>query len=67
LGFVVEEADETVYWLEMLEAADICRGPELSALIQEANELAIFNQSQLTARQNAWRSARPTSARGADS
>jgi four helix bundle protein len=54
LGHVVEEADESVYWLEMIEAADIARGPALTALIQEANELwAIFNQSQLTAKANA--------------
>ena len=59
LGFVVEEADECLYWLEMIEAADICRGTELDALLQEARELwAIFNQSQLTARQNAGRKGR---------
>lgn len=59
LGFVVEEADESLYWLEMIEAADICKGSELSALIREATELwAIFNQSQLTAKQNATRRGR---------
>jgi four helix bundle protein len=54
LGHVVEEADESVYWLEMIDAAEIARGDELTALLQEANELsAIFNQSQLTAKANA--------------
>jgi hypothetical protein len=28
LGFVVEEADETVYWLELIAAADINPGDE---------------------------------------
>ena len=43
----------------MIEAADICKGSELSALIREATELwAIFNQSQLTAKQNATRRGR---------
>ena len=54
LGHVVEEADESVYWLELIDAAYVSPGPELTALIQEARELsAIFNQSQLTAKANA--------------
>jgi four helix bundle protein len=54
LGFVVEEADESIYWLEMIQASDVGMGDELRWLIGEANELArIFNQSQLTARTNA--------------
>jgi hypothetical protein len=55
----VEEADESLYWLEMIEPADICRETELSALVQEATELwTIFNQSQLTAKENATRRGR---------
>jgi len=54
IGFVVEEADESVYWLEMIEAARISTGPELQWLLGESNELSrIFNQSQLTAKTNA--------------
>jgi four helix bundle protein len=50
----VEEADETVYWLELIQAADISKDATLEALIAEAGELsAIFNQSQLTAKGNA--------------
>ena len=50
LGHVVEEADESVYWLELIAAAKVMSDP---ALIDEANELsAIFNQSQFTARMN---------------
>ena len=53
LGFVVEEADEALYWLQMIEAADIARGDQLTWLLQEAGELcAIFNQSQITAKAN---------------
>lgn len=54
IGHVVEEADETVYWLELIQAADISTDANLEALITEAGELsAIFNQSQLTAKSNA--------------
>jgi four helix bundle protein len=53
LGHVVEEADESVYWLELLAAAKASNDPKLPDLITEANELsAIFNQSQFTARMN---------------
>ena len=53
MGHVVEEADEAVYWLELIEAADVCRSSELPQLLRESRELsAIFNQSQLTAKSN---------------
>ena len=53
LGHVVEEADESVYWLELIAAANASNDPKLPDLITEANELsAIFNQSQFTARMN---------------
>ena len=54
LGHVVEEADETIYWLDLIAAAEIDSGDELRWLLGESNELSrIFNQSQLTARANA--------------
>jgi hypothetical protein len=54
MGYVVEEADESIYWLEMIEAAGIGAGVELKSLLAESNELSrIFNQSQLTAKTNA--------------
>jgi four helix bundle protein len=61
LGHVVEEADESVYWLELIAATKVMSDPALPALIDEANELsAIFNQSQFTARMNQRsRSAQP--------
>jgi four helix bundle protein len=43
LGIVAEEADETVYWLELLRDAKLIPKGELSELLKEANELtAIF-------------------------
>jgi four helix bundle protein len=53
LGHVVEEADESLYWLELIEQEGIYRHPSLSPLRAEAGELrAIFNQSQSTAKRN---------------
>ena len=53
IGVVVEEADESVYWLELIQAAGICTDSRLAPLLTEAGELsAIFNQSQLTAKSN---------------
>ena len=43
LGIVAEEADETVYWLELLRDAKLLTEAKLSELLREANELtAIF-------------------------
>ena len=54
IGFVVEEADESVYWLELIKAAEVAKGPDLEWLLDESTPLSrIFNQSQLTAKNNA--------------
>ena len=54
IGHVVEEADESCYWLEVIRAAKITSEPTLDRLLGEAGELtAVFSQSQLTARANA--------------
>jgi four helix bundle protein len=51
IGIVVEEADETVLWLELLVDTDIVRESRMTSLLLEANELlAIFAASQYTAR-----------------
>jgi hypothetical protein len=48
---VVEEADETVFWLELLSETAIVPAAKLEELLKEANELlAIFAASQRTAR-----------------
>ena len=39
LGDVEEEADETLFWLELLEESEIVPAKRLTALIEEANEL----------------------------
>jgi four helix bundle protein len=54
IGIVVEETDESEYWLELIDAARVTSGPELTALSSEAAELGrIFKASQLTAKLNA--------------
>jgi four helix bundle protein len=56
LGIVVEEADESVGWLELIGQVDLARGPEFDWLLGEANELvAIFGKSQKTAKENSRR------------
>ncbi|HEV3277097.1 MAG TPA: four helix bundle protein [Terriglobia bacterium] len=51
MGVVVEEADETVFWLELLVETEIVTGDRMKKLLGEANELlAIFAASQRTAK-----------------
>ncbi len=53
IGVVVEEADETVFWLELLVETEILTAKQLNNLLDEANELlAIFAASQITAKSN---------------
>jgi four helix bundle protein len=54
MGVVVEEADETVFWLEILVEAEIVPAAKMEDLLHEANELlAIFAASQYTAKTSA--------------
>jgi four helix bundle protein len=51
LGIVVEEADETVFWLELLSDSGIIPASKLRKLMAEGNELvAIFLASRKTAK-----------------
>ena len=51
MGVVVEEADESVFWLELLVESGMMAKPRLDDLVDEANELvSIFVASQKTAR-----------------
>jgi four helix bundle protein len=51
LGIVSEEADETVFWLELFQQGHIFPAAKLRDLVQEANELvSIFVRSVKTAR-----------------
>jgi four helix bundle protein len=51
LAIVIEEADETAFWLEFLVDAGLITPAKLQDLISEANQLvAIFNASRTTAK-----------------
>jgi four helix bundle protein len=53
MGIVEEEADETLFWLELLEESELITAAKLTAIKQEANELiAITVASIKTARRN---------------
>jgi four helix bundle protein len=54
LGIVLEEADETVFWLELLAETGVIESNKITGLLGEARELtAIFTASQRTAKGNA--------------
>lgn len=51
IGVVVEEADETMYWLELIAETHAVNPRSLDPLLNEARELtAIFNAARQTAR-----------------
>jgi len=51
LGIVVEEADETVFWLELLTDSGIVSPKKMHEILNEANQLMlIFSASRRTAR-----------------
>jgi len=51
IGVVIEEADETVFWLEMLRDSGIVKPTKLDSMLDEANQLlAIFTASRRTAK-----------------
>ena len=53
MGIVEEEADETLFWLELLEESELVTAGKLTAIKQEGNELiAITVASIKTARRN---------------
>jgi four helix bundle protein len=53
IGIVIEEADESLYWMEMLTDAKIVPASTLEDLMQEANEIiAIMIASIKTVRSN---------------
>jgi four helix bundle protein len=53
IEIVLEEADESMYWLEVIRDSNLKTGPEIEKLIKEANELtAIFAATDKTAKNN---------------
>lgn len=53
INIVEEEADECMYWLDLIEGAKISNQTQIDVLRKEADELtAIFTASGRTAKQN---------------
>ena len=53
LGVVIEEADESAYWLELIIEGELLPVAKVAALLKEADELtAIFTASQMTSKRN---------------
>jgi four helix bundle protein len=48
MGIVEEEADECVYWMELLVESGLVREELLTGLIQEANELLAITVASIT-------------------
>lgn len=52
-GIALEEADESLYWLELLLESGLMTSTQLDNLMQEANELvAILTATLITAKRN---------------
>jgi len=48
LGIVEEEADETMYWMELVAEAGLMQWARIAALHHEANELVAITVSSIT-------------------
>jgi four helix bundle protein len=63
LGIVEEEADEAIFWMDLIVAIGLSTTERLSALRQEGSEiLAMIVASINTARKNSRRTATPAKA-----
>ena len=47
LGIVEEEADETIFWMELLVDSNIVRPPLMAELLKEANEIVAIVVSSI--------------------
>ncbi len=53
MGIVEEEADESIYWMELLVEAEIVKPEKVDSLVKEADELLAITVSSIkTARRN---------------
>src|SRR4051812_3631201 len=53
IGVVLEEADECVFWLELMVEADTVKSESVTSLLGEAKQLvAIFAATKITAQNN---------------
>ena len=60
LGTVVEEADESLYWLELIGDGNFVLAKKLASLISEADELtAIFTAGRRTSSKNQTSNIKP--------
>ena len=60
LGVVAEEADETVYWLEVVRDGNLLLANKLSELLKEADELtAIFTAGRRSSSRNQTSNFKP--------
>jgi four helix bundle protein len=56
LNIVEEEADESLYWLELIKKSDISKEANINVLMKEADELtAIFTSARKTASFNKFK------------
>ena len=53
LNIVLEEADETLYWLELLIESDIVPRDKLKNLMQETNEIVAMTYASIKTLRNA--------------
>ena len=59
IGVALEEADESLHWLQFLRDTGFCSDPDLNWLINEGQQLAaVLGASKRTARQNQERRRR---------
>lgn len=49
VGVVLEEADESAFWLELIIEGELLRAKLVQSLLDEANELVIMASSRITA------------------
>jgi four helix bundle protein len=60
LGVVAEEADETVYWLELIRDGGLVTETKIGNLLKEADELtAIFTAGRRTSSRNQTSNIKP--------
>jgi four helix bundle protein len=60
LGTVAEEADESLYWLELIRDGNFVPGKPIGSLVSEADELtAIFTAGRRTSSRNQTSNIKP--------
>jgi four helix bundle protein len=47
MGIVEEEADETIYWMELLVLSDLVRKADITNLLDEANQILAMTVSSI--------------------